>query len=496
MDAASNQRFFVARDDKRIGQFSLGQIEAMLVKGDLSYTDLVWTATWEGWRPIISIPSVSALQQKQASWMDLAPQSALPALHQPPLLPARHDKLRRGLILVALSVGCIALLAIAAGPSNVRTFFRMWRYFPGAFAHALGVESKSDVRNSESSKTPIPSATLGTSPRSTLPPEVSPSERVVTPTRESAEKLPSLPKPTADALGDQTQAFKNAKDATARGDIKRSDFWIARYWGLSWVTENLGPPEVHVTKEGYNNLIPLFRQRKDLLPIAFMSGRYDDSFIDFFRFGTCVFWGAPDKAIKGENFIIRYFLDDKYSAIIHATPRLEAWSILKEPPFTAIIPFGVNPVITLGKIDNGHLQLFKDAPLYTEDNPIHFVWPIEMHDLDEDGVPELWVRYTIALADGFSQELKIYKIKDNELVLMKQFSGQAEGIVRRLDGNKVEVGTGFSSNRNNGAHMDFDRTHLETWEYRDGKFVKIAAKNVPHILRSKAWEKYYGISPF
>ena len=281
------------------------------------------------------------------------------------------------------------------------------------------------------------------------------------------------------------QIYTNAENATAKGNVEQSDFWMARYMGITALDEK--------TKKGYPDLIPLFKKREDLKPTAFISGKFDDSFIEFYARGVCGMWGAPGDGIDQEKreFTIQSYSDDHYYVEITASPRLENWSILKQPVVVAVIPLGVKPLIHSGKLENGKaVKHFKEMPFDIGESFIHYVWTPEMHDLDGDGIPEIWIRYIKAWADGFSQELAIYKVKDDsELVLMKQFSGEAEGIARRLDGNKVEVGTGFTNE--NVGHMGFDQTHLETWEYKDGVFIKIAEKNVPHVLWTKEWEKYY-----
>lgn len=281
------------------------------------------------------------------------------------------------------------------------------------------------------------------------------------------------------------QTYKNAEDATAKGDIEHSDFWLARYMGLTATDEK--------TSRGYPDLISLFKKREDLKPTAFISGKYDDSFIEFYARGTCAMWGIPEEGIDKQKreFIIQSYSDDRYFVEVSALPRLENWSILKEPVVVAVIPLGVKPTILSGRLEKGKaVKYFKKMPFDVGDSFIHYVWQPEMHDLDGDGTPEIWIRYIKAWADGFSQELAIYRIKgDSELVLLKQFSGEAEGIARRLDGNKVEVGTGFTDK--NVGHLGFDQTRLEIWEYKDGKFIKTSEKSVPHILWSKEWEKYY-----
>lgn len=281
------------------------------------------------------------------------------------------------------------------------------------------------------------------------------------------------------------EIYKSAEDATAKGDIAQSDFWIARYMGVTAVDEK--------TTKGYPDLIPLFEKREDLKPTAFISGKYADSFIEFFAHGTFEMWGVPEKGVsetKREVFV-RSYHDDKYFVQVTASPRLENWSILKDQAIVAIIPLGGNPMIRAGQLENGKpIKFFKKMPFDVGDSFIHYLWQPEMYDLDGDGTPEIWIRYIKAWADGFSQKLAIYKIKDDsELVLLKQFSGEAEGIARRLDGNKVEVGTGFSEK--SVGHFGFDQTRLELWEYKGDKFTKTSEKKVPHVLWEKDWEKYY-----
>jgi len=135
-------------------------------------------------------------------------------------------------------------------------------------------------------------------------------------------------------------------------------------------------------------------------------------------------------------------------------------------------------------------KLLEEKEMDVAEHHIQHVWPLEFHDLNGDGRDELWVRYNEAWADGFSQSLAIYKIKENGLELVKKFEGEAEGIARRLPDGRIEVGTGFTDKEATG-HMGYDKHRLEIMEYKDGKFVKVSERDVPHILWSKGWEKYY-----
>ena len=283
-----------------------------------------------------------------------------------------------------------------------------------------------------------------------------------------------------------SEIYREAERATEKGDVQESNFWLARYMGLTIFAEE--------TEKNYTDLNPLFMKREDLKPTSFISGQYTDEFLDFFIRGTYEFWGIPEKGVIEEDreFSIRSTSNDKYFAQLIISPYLESWYILKKPNSVAVIPLGSfskPPFIVSGIIENNEpVKRFPFINLDTQEHPLHYVWPIEFHDLDGDGTPEIWVRYNITWADGFSQMLDIYKVKDDEgLVLLKKFEGRAEGIARRLEDNTIEVGEGFGE----GGHMGYDKHRIETWQYKDGEFTKTSEKVIPHILQSEEWKKYY-----
>ena len=279
--------------------------------------------------------------------------------------------------------------------------------------------------------------------------------------------------------------YKKAEQATKKRNIPESDFWLAKYMGVTANDDS--------TQHDYSDLFPLFELRKDLKATAFISGRYAPDFIEFFFTGSQALWGIPDEGIdeKKHEFIVRSTPDDHYFAEVVAVPKLEKWTTIKEKDMmTAVLPLGSNPVIVAWKLKNGEPVTFFPKIELDADHAVQFMWPIELYDLDGDGTPEVWIRYNAAWADGFSQELAIYKIKDGkELVLLKRFSGEAEGIARRLEGNRVEVGHGFTNKAV--GHLLYDQHHLEIWEYQKDKFVKTSERDVPNILWTPSWTGYY-----
>ncbi len=284
--------------------------------------------------------------------------------------------------------------------------------------------------------------------------------------------------------------YEKAEKAIQEDKIQEADFWLARYMGLTAFDET--------TERSYTDLYPLFEERKDLVPTAFLSGKYSNDFIEFFILGPCVLWGIPEKGVSEDvfEFQVRGDSEKDYYAAIVISPRLESWSILKKDNISkAIIPLVSSekaPFIVSGKLKDGKpVKRFTRYNIDTDGKFLQYIWPIEFYDLNGDGVPEIWIRYNVAWADGFSQRLDIYQIKnDKELILLKRFEGEAEGIARRLKDGLVEVGEGFTDKEATG-HLGYDEHHIQTFEYKNGDFVKISEKDIPHILWSKDWTEYY-----
>src|SRR5665811_1745292 len=99
--------------------------------------------------------------------------------------------------------------------------------------------------------------------------------------------------------------YGKAEAAVAKRDYKNADFWIARYLGLSEVDEK--------TKKGFKDMIPLFDKMQDRLKAtAFISGRFHESFLEFFFRGNRTMWAVPDNNIKeGNVFLVRSNIDQQ-----------------------------------------------------------------------------------------------------------------------------------------------------------------------------------------
>ena len=283
------------------------------------------------------------------------------------------------------------------------------------------------------------------------------------------------------------QLYNQAKQAIDEGDENKADFYLARYMGLTWLDKD--------TEKTFTDLYPLFKIYKGSAPISFISGRYEDNFINWFVFSSHAQWGLDEEGIDEEKYSFEIISnsDDKYFVSIIAYPYIESWSLLKGENISTLImalgDFERKPYIISGRLENGKpVEYFNELSLNLEEHPLQYVWLPKFYDLDNDGIPEIWLRYNKAWADGFSQELAIYKIKEGKkLELFKKFEGLAEGIARRLNDGTIEVAEGFG----NSGHLAYDKHHVEIYKYSKGEFEKVSERDMPHILHSSEWKRYY-----
>lgn len=282
------------------------------------------------------------------------------------------------------------------------------------------------------------------------------------------------------------QFYKEAEQAIKEEDHQKSDFYSARYMGKSLFNED--------TDKSITDLYPLFKEQ-NLLSTSLLSRAYDMEFIEWFVYSPARYW-ANDMVIWEDiqyAFKINGAGNGNYYVVISAYPFIEAWSVTgQETAYsTAFVALAKKPFIVSGELTDGKSSKeFEEVELDVYDLALQHIWKPEFHDLDNDGIPEIWLRYNITQGTGFFQELVIYKIENDKLLLFKKFTGDAEGIARRLEDGTIEVAEGFTDSKATG-HLGYDQHHFETFEYKNGEFVKVSEKDVPHILHSEVWKDYY-----
>ena len=304
--------------------------------------------------------------------------------------------------------------------------------------------------------------------------------------------LTALPGRTS---ADQDLVFQDlaqkAQSAVLKKDKKKADFYIARYLGLS----SKDPSGSH----GVGDLEEVL-QKRGLPPKAFVSGRWNKDFIDWFEKGLYPRWGADEKIVreKARSFeIAGSTFEDKYFVTITACPEIQRWHVMEtglvnRPLILLMGSASDRPIIFFGKIFKGHASIqFNGSFLNVKKRALHYVWKPDFYDLDKDGVPEVWLRYCLAWGNGFSQVMEVYRIRDDsELELLKRFNSDEEGIVRRLPDGRVEVGRASGSQKNL-ARFDYDRYHFKTLEYQEGDFKEVSEEERPFFPATADWRPYF-----
>ncbi len=282
------------------------------------------------------------------------------------------------------------------------------------------------------------------------------------------------------------QFYAKAEAAMNQRHYKEADFWLARYVGEIALDSR--------REKNIEDLYPLFKKHPASHPTSTMPGQYHPDFVRWFVFGSYAMWGVSEDLVDAENFKfeIGRATSGKFFAQVWASPYLEGWLMLQKKKIaTSLLVLGsskTTPYLVTGCLNesNEAEQTFKELPLDIKGYALQYLWPLEFYDLDNDGVPEVWVRYNYTSPTGFTQELAIYKIKEEGPVLFKKFTGREQGIARHLKGNTIEVAAGIPP-----KNGDAEQEHFETWVYRDGEFKKITEWNVPQVISTDAWRPYY-----
>ena len=283
--------------------------------------------------------------------------------------------------------------------------------------------------------------------------------------------------------------YKRIEAAVEKHDKRKSDFWTARYLGASSCD-----PASQKTPKDLDDLL----KKKSLTPSSFLSDQYDPEFLDWFVKSSYANWAVPEEHVREKSWAyeVQSIHHGDYFLTLSATPEIQAWFVSGNDTTAPLIlapgSYSIKPQIYSGKLVGGEPMIY--FPVIGFDagkRGLLYVWPPEFYDLDNDGIPEIWLRYNLTSLNGFSQVLAIYKIEnDNQLVLFKKFKADPEGVARRLEGNKIQLGWGVGSKANI-PHMSYDQYHFETLEFVNGDFKKISEETKDHILKNNEWKKYY-----
>ena len=274
-------------------------------------------------------------------------------------------------------------------------------------------------------------------------------------------------------------------------NFKKADFLLACFF--------VNRPPAESLSDWQTQLDELLKMR-DLDPAGFLPHDYDSQFVEWFKTAFISAFKVGEEKVKDKYMTveIQNVSQGKYFAALAVSPQIQQWYLLSkdsnvpsEPMLVVATSTSQKPTLFSGKIFQNIPSTFKPIAIATRHHALQYVWPVELHDLDEDGIPEIWVRYNLLYDNGFSQILDIYDVKDEvNPQLLKRFEGQNDGVARRLPDGRVETASGFAA-RPSLSRSDYDSHQFKTWRYQAGTFIEEGSHVTPHLLRSKEWKNYF-----
>ena len=290
-----------------------------------------------------------------------------------------------------------------------------------------------------------------------------------------AEVAAPVPVSRIDNFLNQMKQAMDIKDELA------TDFWMARFIGEIIAKKN--------TERTLADLSSYLGRHRAGQASQQLSGNYSDSFVDWFIEQSQSQFGLDDVRVYGNSFeLINGSIvtpTGNYFAAIFAVPYIEGWDIYDKPsPQLIVLASSVNkPNILSGEIlpSSEFVTYYHTVP-FEVSGPVQHVWKPEFEDLDDDKLPELFIRYNYTGDNGVHQELAVFRFEENEPAIIKRFTGHYGGIARRIGNKQIEVGDSMQY----GEQMTF-----ETWEYQGSDFVSMSTRSGEHILISENWRQYY-----
>ena len=281
---------------------------------------------------------------------------------------------------------------------------------------------------------------------------------------------------------DISELLTKAQNSLDLSDRKTADFYAARWMGLCSREES---PACTAEK-----LEPFLKKRR-LEPKAFVPGEWDPGFVEWFEHGVKERWGVDASRVreKARSFeIAQATYQDRYVVTVVVYPVLELWHLLKDgvvsrPLALPMASYHDRPTLFFGKILKGSSIQTRPFFLDTQKRTLHYIWKPEFFDADGDGTPEVWLRFNLAWGNGFMQVLDVYRIRqDQKLVLLQRFQGQ-NGYARRLEDGTVELART--------KRLTPQTQEKESWSYQEGGFKLVSKEEIPSVLLSSKWQEVY-----
>ena len=231
-------------------------------------------------------------------------------------------------------------------------------------------------------------------------------------------------------------------------------------------------------------------EQRGIKPTSFISGKYSRDFLTDF-FSASLFQWESSSFDEQNSVILTEFGIDQVSghyAVIWGAPRLEKWSIIGGQSSSSYLLGYARAFVVVGQYNDQKNPVPCNS--FELSGPLSKVYSPEFYDLNQDGFPELLIKFNTTVADGFIQSLNIFKSSNGSdfcnVDLLKTFDAR-NGFILNDRGNfnvgvevQLEGESALTASQHEVTQISFD-----------GLNVKILEKNkVPNVFHGTD-EKYW-----
>ena len=209
--------------------------------------------------------------------------------------------------------------------------------------------------------------------------------------------------------------------------FEKSDFYLALHIG-----NEIEKPATEVSK--------LFQhlELRGIKPTSYISGKYSQDFLADFFSASLFQWGSSSFDEQNGVVLTEFGIDEAsgHYAVIWGTPRLEKWSIIGDQISSSYLLGYDRAVVVVGQYNDQKNPVPCNS--FELSGPLSKVYSPEFYDLNQDGFPELLIKFNTTVADGFIQSLNIFKSSNSSDFcsrnLIKTFDAR-NGFILNDEGN-------------------------------------------------------------
>ncbi len=260
---------------------------------------------------------------------------------------------------------------------------------------------------------------------------------------------------------------------------EKADFYLALH-----ISNEIEKPATEVPK--------LFQhiEQRGIKPTSFISAKYSRDFLTDFFSASLFQWKSSSVDEQNSVILTEFGIDPSsgHYAVIWGTPRLEKWSIIGTQNSSSYLLGYARAVVVVGQYNEQKNPVPCNS--FELSGPLSKVYSPEFYDFNQDGFPELLIKFNTTVADGFIQSMEIFDSSNGSdfcnSELIKTFDARNGFILN--DGGNFSIGVEMPLESES---LLTASQHEVTRMSFDGQEVKILEETkVPNVFHGTD-EKYW-----